>query len=730
MAVSLSPVGGVAAQFFTSSGAVLTGGKLYTYLAGTTTPATTYTTSAGNTARTNPIVLDSAGRVPSSGEIWLTININYKFVLKDSNDVLIGTYDNIFGGVDSSTVVYQPGGTGAVATTVQAKLRESISVSDFGSDAAAFAAAVTAAAGKNLIVNSAVTVGTTTVPQGVFLVVQKGGMITVPAATTLTIYEQMEAGPYQCFTATGNVVWSKQSVVNAGWWEYLTDAAVAITKAVQALGGVPSGSAPQVRTTGYGGRIELPPVVATAYTTVNLASFVTQYLEIVGTSDSTVIDFNMTGANKLCFDCTGSNHIIFRNFKIRGDATNKPSVGFYFARDVSGGSGLFHYMYDVITSGNFTKAPLYSYGAEECRYYNCYFQQSETSACCFWITGDNAGVGEGVTSVYTSTATGQQSNSDNAMFGCSFITSGTGEFTNAIKIRSTYTLNMWGSFFALTGSAALQEVIITDSACVEADGTKAIIFAGGNPTTPATGTYTISANVITSVSITDSGSGYTSNEGFTATTQSGNGVLTPYAYGPKAFVYLDASAPIASLGINIDGFRMETPTVAQYGVLVTGATSGTISNITIKNGFMGPALATFSQGSLSTVQNLVWENNITAFTSKYGMYFGTLDYAYVRDLGKMYVTGVISSSIIFAIKTARTIAGGSSNNTTWFFQDNGSIQINGTASSVPAAQLNLGSTTQTTIGANGAASALTGNPLGYLIGYLGSTKIIIPYYNA
>jgi hypothetical protein len=96
MAVFLSPVGGAAAQFFTNTGAVLTGGKLYTYLAGTTTPATSYTTSAGTTARTNPVVLDSAGRVPSGGEIWI-LPISYKFVLKDSNDVLIATYDNIFG---------------------------------------------------------------------------------------------------------------------------------------------------------------------------------------------------------------------------------------------------------------------------------------------------------------------------------------------------------------------------------------------------------------------------------------------------------------------------------------------------------------------------------------------------------------------------------------------------------------------------------------------------------
>ena len=96
MAVFLSPVGGVAAQFFTNTGAVLTGGKIYTYLAGTTTPAVTYTTSAGTVARTNPVVLDSAGRVPGSGEIWLSA-VAYKFLLKDSNEVLIATYDNIFG---------------------------------------------------------------------------------------------------------------------------------------------------------------------------------------------------------------------------------------------------------------------------------------------------------------------------------------------------------------------------------------------------------------------------------------------------------------------------------------------------------------------------------------------------------------------------------------------------------------------------------------------------------
>ena len=611
-------------------------------------------------------------------------------------------------------------------TKVSASMVDDLSV--FNGDLSAAVTAIGSTTVQWIISSSTTLTSNVTIPDNISIIVYAGSVINTNGYD-LTINGSFVAGSYPFFTGAGNVIFGSEREINAGWWTaWSTDAAVALTKAISSLAGIPSGSAPQVRTTGVGGKIQLPEGVATAYTSVNLASFTNQYLEIVGVSNSTIIDFNMTGANKLCFDCTGSNHITFRDFKIRGNGTNKPSVGFFFARDTSSGNGLFHYMYDVITSGSFTKSCVYSYAAEECRYYNCYFQQSESSACCFWITGDNAGTDEGVTSVYTTTATGQQSNSDNAMFGCSFLTAGEGASTDAVRIRSTYTLNMFGSFFGMTGTAALQEVVITTSACVEADGTKAIIFAGGNPATAATGTYTIVSNVITAVAITTSGNGYTSNEGFTAVTQSGNGVLTPYAYGPRSFVYFDSSAPTASLSVNIDGFRMETPCVVQYGAYVEGA--GTVSNITVKNGYMGPALAVFAQGSSSTVQNLVFENNSVSFSSKYGMYLGTLQYAYIRDLGKMYVTGAISNSIIFAQKASRTIAGGSSNTTTWLFQDDGSIQINGTASSVPAAQLNLGSTTQATIGANGAASALTGNPLGYLIGYLGTTKIIIPYYNA
>lgn len=268
MAVNLSPVGGVAAQFFDNDGNVLSGGKIYTYAAGSSTPQATYTTGAGNIAHANPIILDSAGRVPT-GEIWLTDGVAYKIVIKDANDTLIGTYDNIVGinsnfinflaeqeiqtatagqtvftltttsyqpgtntlsvyvdgvnqygpgaqyaytetsstvvtfnsglhvgaevkftttqtlsggAVDSSQVVYDPPFTGSVATNVEAKLAQTVSVMDFGAvgdgvtdDTAAIQAALDwqGATQQSAVPSTGIYVGTTVAihfPKGEYLI--------------------------------------------------------------------------------------------------------------------------------------------------------------------------------------------------------------------------------------------------------------------------------------------------------------------------------------------------------------------------------------------------------------------------------------------------------------------------------------------------------------------------------------------------------------------------------
>ena len=90
---NLSAFAGAGAQFFDDNGSPLVGGKLYSYAAGTTTLLTTYTTSAGTVANTNPIILNAGGRTPN--EIWQATGILLKFVLYNSVDELIGTYDGI-----------------------------------------------------------------------------------------------------------------------------------------------------------------------------------------------------------------------------------------------------------------------------------------------------------------------------------------------------------------------------------------------------------------------------------------------------------------------------------------------------------------------------------------------------------------------------------------------------------------------------------------------------------
>lgn len=157
--VALSPIGGAGWQFLDDNGNPLSGGLLYVYDAGTTNLATTYTTSAGTTPNANPVVLDSAGRV--SNEIWLTTGGSFKFILKTSAGVLLWTKDNIpgimaadalnannvaFTGYNGSTgtvsvlgtapgsdwIGYTPEGTAATPRTLQAKLRDTVSVKDFG----------------------------------------------------------------------------------------------------------------------------------------------------------------------------------------------------------------------------------------------------------------------------------------------------------------------------------------------------------------------------------------------------------------------------------------------------------------------------------------------------------------------------------------------------------------------------------------------------------------------
>jgi hypothetical protein len=76
----------------------LVGGKLFTYVAGTTTPQATYVDSTQTTPNTNPVILNYRGEA----FLWLDPTLGYKFVLQDAFGNLIWTEDNIPGSAFAS----------------------------------------------------------------------------------------------------------------------------------------------------------------------------------------------------------------------------------------------------------------------------------------------------------------------------------------------------------------------------------------------------------------------------------------------------------------------------------------------------------------------------------------------------------------------------------------------------------------------------------------------------
>ena len=112
--------------FFVPGGAVpANGAQLFTYLAGSSTKTTVYKDSAGNTAWSNPIVLDSGGNLPSGGVIWIPTGVTIKVIYAPSNDTdppasPYRTIDNITGINDVSAQTGAEWLTGATPTYVSA----------------------------------------------------------------------------------------------------------------------------------------------------------------------------------------------------------------------------------------------------------------------------------------------------------------------------------------------------------------------------------------------------------------------------------------------------------------------------------------------------------------------------------------------------------------------------------------------------------------------------------
>lgn len=163
----------------------------------------------------------------------------------------------------------------------------------------------------------------------------------------------------------------------------------------------------------------------------------------------------------------------------------------------------------------------------------------------------------------------------------------------------------------------------------------------------------------------------------------------------------------------------ETPQLMIYGGYIGGRNAGTVGSLldvdftdgVTLGGFIAARYTNIVKTSANTQTNQIVVSGFTAVS------ISTI----ITDTTKVsgyYPLDVFNDS-------ARN-----SQSARWRDVYSTTLDLAGNAAATTGNQIQLGKEVEVTVGGAGGASALPGTPLGYIIGYLGSTKIKIPYYNA
>jgi hypothetical protein len=262
------------AGFTDNSGEPLAAGKVYTYYPGTNNAKATYTDSSAQTLASNPIILDANGRKQIYGVG------SYKFVIKDSNDNLLYTFDNIYFDFNFAT------------TPAEISALNSL--------------------GSEIVIHTPITMtGNLTITAPIKFL--KGGIITT-AGYTLTINGPLVASATQIFSAAANnVVLDADSCVRIypEWWGATGDGTTEDTTPVERAIQVSAASG-------------IPAWFSQDYV-VNEAD-----LESGCTIDGFGTLIKKAGTTDYVLACTRSDvyhDIIIRNIKINGNKANCSSGG-------------------------------------------------------------------------------------------------------------------------------------------------------------------------------------------------------------------------------------------------------------------------------------------------------------------------------------------------------------------------------------------------------------------
>jgi hypothetical protein len=99
-------------RYYDNNGNPLAGGFVYTYSAGTVTPANTYTDSTASQVNANPITLNSRGEA----NIWWAPGVGIKLVVTDSNNNQISSTDQLYTGQAITSGSFTTTATGFLTT--------------------------------------------------------------------------------------------------------------------------------------------------------------------------------------------------------------------------------------------------------------------------------------------------------------------------------------------------------------------------------------------------------------------------------------------------------------------------------------------------------------------------------------------------------------------------------------------------------------------------------------
>lgn len=194
---------------------------------------------------------------------------------------------------------------------------------------------------------------------------------------------------------------------------------------------------------------------------------------------------------------------------------------------------------------------------------------------------------------------------------------------------------------------------------------------------------------------------------------------TLQGYFTKSLFYSDGVAPL------MDSFHLENTNAAP--------TDG--ADVFLTGGIVNPRFINMEGGSFITsgsTRNIHISGQVGVITLATGCQQGLISARYTSLSDADGQVTIVGSSLDTGAGVPAIV-----NGTTLQVKDNGVLvsEINDTGLMIGAAataagggQIKLGSSTQTTVGAAGAASALPANPTGYLRFFVGATEFVLPYY--